>query len=59
VKIHYKFQEISSRTGQPISVILGTHHSWVKEVQVKGQLLFKGEIISKLGWGHIKILGAY
>jgi hypothetical protein len=22
---------------------------------MKGQVLFKGEIISKMGWGHLKI----
>jgi hypothetical protein len=24
-------------------------------VQIKGQVLFKGEIITKMGWGHLKI----
>jgi hypothetical protein len=23
-------------------------------VQVKGQVIFKGEIIAKIGWGHLK-----
>jgi hypothetical protein len=27
-----------------------------KFVQIKGQVLFKGEIIVKMGWGHLKIL---
>jgi hypothetical protein len=26
-----------------------------KNVQIKGQILFKGEIITKLGWGYSKI----
>jgi hypothetical protein len=24
-------------------------------IQIKGQVLFKGEIITKMGWGHLKI----
>jgi hypothetical protein len=24
-------------------------------IQIKGQVLFKGEIITKVGWGHLKI----
>jgi hypothetical protein len=27
----------------------------LKFVQIKGQVLFKGEIITKMGWGHLKI----
>jgi hypothetical protein len=27
-----------------------------KFIQIKGQVLFKGEIITKMGWGHLKIL---
>jgi hypothetical protein len=41
-----------SRTSRPISIKLGTKHSWVKTneiVQIKGQALFKGEIITKIG----------
>jgi hypothetical protein len=26
-----------------------------KFVQIKGQVLFEGEIISKMGWGYLKI----
>jgi hypothetical protein len=36
-----------------VQIILG---SWEFQiVQFKGQVLFKGEIIAKMGWGHIKI----
>jgi hypothetical protein len=37
-----------SRTSRPISMKLGINHPWVKGiliVQIKGQVLFKGEII--------------
>jgi hypothetical protein len=27
----------------------------MKEIQIKGQVLFRGEIIVKMGWGHFKI----
>jgi hypothetical protein len=36
----------------PFSIKHGKNHSWVKEilkVQIKGQVLFKGEIITKMG----------
>jgi hypothetical protein len=48
----------SSRTRRPISIPLGTNHPWVNGiliVQIKDQFLFKGEIITKMGWGHLKI----
>jgi hypothetical protein len=43
----------STRTSRPISIKLGTNHPWVKGIQIcinefKGQLLFKGEIITKM-----------
>jgi hypothetical protein len=47
-----------SRTSRPISIKLGINHPWVKGIlncSKKGQILFKGEIITKMGWGHIKI----
>jgi hypothetical protein len=41
-----------SITSRPISIKLGTnHHPWVKEIldyTIKGQVLFKGEIITKM-----------
>jgi hypothetical protein len=27
----------------------------VEGIQIKGKVLFKGEIITKMGWGHLKI----
>jgi hypothetical protein len=38
----------------PISIRFGTNHSWEKGI--KGQVLFKGEIITKIGCGHLKIV---
>jgi hypothetical protein len=49
----------SSRTSRPISIplctkfILGWMRFWI--VQIKVQFLIKGEIIIKMGWGHLKI----
>jgi hypothetical protein len=40
-----------SRTSRPISIKLGTVNEF-KIVRIKGQVLFKGEIITKMGWGH-------
>jgi hypothetical protein len=43
--------EIFSRTNRPISIKLGTHHPWVRElkfVQRKGQVFSRGEIITKM-----------
>jgi hypothetical protein len=40
-----------SRTSRPNSIKLGTNYSWVKRIlvfQIKGQTLFKGEIITKM-----------
>ena len=50
VKIHWKFLKIFfSRTSRPNSTKLGTHHPWeFKFLQIKGQVLFKGEIITKM-----------
>jgi hypothetical protein len=28
----------------------------LKFVQIKDQVLFEGEIIAKMGWGHLKFL---
>jgi tartrate dehydratase beta subunit/fumarate hydratase class I family protein len=42
-----------------ISIKLRTKHPWVKKIsnlQVKDQVLFKGEIITKMEWGHSKII---
>jgi hypothetical protein len=41
-----------SRTSKPISTKLSTNYLWVKEfkiLQIKGQILVKGEIITKMG----------
>jgi hypothetical protein len=41
-----------SRTRRPISIKLGTYHPQVKGIlnfQIKGQVLLKGEIITKIG----------
>jgi hypothetical protein len=27
----------------------------IKILQIKGEILFKGEIITKMGWAHLKI----
>jgi hypothetical protein len=43
-----------SRTNRPISIKLDTCS--VKEIEVctnKGQVLFEGEIIAKIGWDHL------
>jgi hypothetical protein len=54
VKIHRKCLKIFfSRTSRPNSIKLGTTYPWMKEnqvnfVQIKGQILFKGEIITKM-----------
>jgi hypothetical protein len=40
-----------SRTSRPNSIKLGINYPWMKEnevVQIKGQILFKGEIITKM-----------
>jgi hypothetical protein len=50
-----------STTSRPISIKLGTNHPYVKGIQNctnQGQVLFKGEIITKMqkmGWGHLRI----
>jgi hypothetical protein len=54
-------KQIFSRTSRPISIKLYTYHLLGKGRgdskidQIKGQVLFKGEIITKMGWGHLKI----
>jgi hypothetical protein len=52
VKIHWKFLKIFfSRTSRPNSIKLGTNCPWMREfksLQIKGQVLFKGEIITKM-----------
>jgi hypothetical protein len=43
----------------PKLIKFDTYYSWVKGIQVvqlKGRVLFKGEIIAKMGWGHLKFL---
>jgi hypothetical protein len=56
-----KLLKIFSRTSKSILIQLDANHLWIKEIQVqiKGYVLFKGEIISKLqiqciGFGHVK-----
>jgi hypothetical protein len=47
----FKLKKIFSRTSRPISIKLGLNHAWLKGiliVQIKGQVLFKGEIITKI-----------
>jgi hypothetical protein len=47
----FTLNKIFSRTICPISIKLATNHPWVKGIQVvqrKGQVLFKGEIITKM-----------
>jgi hypothetical protein len=44
-----------SRSSRPISVKFVTNHLCIKGIEVctvliKGQVIFKGEIISKIGW---------
>jgi hypothetical protein len=50
-------KKIFSRTSRPISIKLGTNHPWVKGiliVQIKDQVVFKGEIITKMQkWGGV------
>jgi hypothetical protein len=44
------------KISKPISIKLGTNYPWVKGiliVQIKGQVIFKGEIITKMGWGNL------
>jgi hypothetical protein len=48
------------RTSRPISIKLGTNHPYVKRIhnytnQGPGPFEFKGEIITKTGWCHLKI----
>jgi hypothetical protein len=56
------FKIFFSRTSRLNSIKLNTNYPWVKGktkfVQIKSQVLIKGEIITKnvkMGWGHIKI----
>jgi hypothetical protein len=58
VKLYLIFSKIIfSRTSRPNSIILNTNHPWVKRikfVQIKGHVLFKGEIITKMKkWGGV------
>jgi hypothetical protein len=49
--MHWKFLKIFSRTSKPESIKFGTNYPWVnglQVVQIKGQALFKGEIITKV-----------
>ena len=61
VRMHWKSLKIFSRTSGPISIKLGTNHSWVKEIlncSNKGPgPLQRGDNYknTKLGWGHLKI----
>jgi hypothetical protein len=48
VKIHLTFFKIFSRTSRPISILPCTNHPCIKRI-LKGQVLFKGEIIAKMG----------
>jgi hypothetical protein len=49
VKIQGTFLRIFfSRTSRPKSIKLGTNYLLVKKIQIKGQALFKGEIITKM-----------
>jgi hypothetical protein len=52
VKIHWNFFKIFSRTSRSNSFKLGTNYPWVKGIQaffqIKGHILFKGEIITKM-----------
>jgi hypothetical protein len=55
VYIETKF--VFSRTSMPISIKLSTNHPWVKGIlncSIKGQVFFKGEIITKMQkWGGV------
>jgi hypothetical protein len=44
-------ENIFSRTSRPISIKLDKNHPCIKGIQV----LFKGGIIAKIGWGNLKI----
>jgi hypothetical protein len=51
VKIHWKIWKIFFRTSRPNSIKLGVNYLWLKGIQVysnKGQVLFKGEMITKM-----------
>jgi hypothetical protein len=49
VKIHRKFFKIFFRNSRPKSIKLGTNYPLVKKfVQIKGQVLFKGGIITEM-----------
>jgi hypothetical protein len=53
---HKRVLKIFSRTSRPNSIKLGINHPWVKGILncSKGQVLFKGEIISKMQkWGGV------
>jgi hypothetical protein len=61
-KLHvfvFIWKKIFSRTSKLISINLDTNHHRIKvnqNVQIKGQVLFKGDTIknAKLGCGHLK-----
>jgi hypothetical protein len=57
VKLGWGHLKIFSRTSGPILTRLGTNHPWgrkFKFVQIKGHVLFKGEIITKMSkWGGV------
>jgi hypothetical protein len=47
-----------SRTSRPISIKIGTNHPWVKGIlncSNKGPGPLQRKIITKMGWGHLKI----
>jgi hypothetical protein len=51
-------QNVFSRTNRLILIRPGTNYRWVKGIQnfqIKGQVLFKGEIITKMRWGYFQI----
>jgi hypothetical protein len=55
-----KIFKIFFRTRRPKSIKHGTNYLWVKGIRVcffliKGQVLFKGKIIAKIGWGLLRI----
>jgi hypothetical protein len=50
VRLHCNLKKMFSRTSQPKAIKLGTNYRCVREfkfVQIKGQVIFKGEIIMR------------
>jgi hypothetical protein len=52
------FKNLLLQNQQAVSIKLGTNYPWVKRIQIKGQVPFKGGNHRNVrkGWGHLKVL---